>query len=108
MLKSAIGARGVTVVPNPCKLSHGHPPPDAHGLQLSLPHRTCYVGGVSRGKSAALLATLGHCHSFKRYGKIFLMSPNNELIRDSEYGIVDEVTCLDSWPELEFWNTQPQ
>eukprot|EP01046_Picozoa_sp_COSAG06_P072066 COSAG06_NODE_20912_length_776_cov_3.113737_2_plen_67_part_01 len=35
------------------------------------------------------------------------MSPNNELIRDSEYGIVDEITCLDSWPELEFWNSQP-
>ena len=48
-------ARGVTVVPNPCKLSHCHPPPDAHGLQLSLPHHTCYVGGVSSGKSAALL-----------------------------------------------------
>eukprot|EP01043_Picozoa_sp_COSAG02_P092589 COSAG02_NODE_29190_length_574_cov_0.938947_2_plen_61_part_01 len=30
-------ARGVTVVPNPCKLSHCHPPTDAHGLQLSLP-----------------------------------------------------------------------
>jgi hypothetical protein len=100
-------ARGVTVVPNPCKLSHCHPPTDAHGLQLSLPHRTCYVGGVSSGKSASLAATLGHCHSFKRYGKLFLMSPNNELIRDSEYGIVDEITCLDSWPELEFWNSQP-
>ena len=99
--------RGVAVVPNPCKTSHCSPGVDDHGLALSLPHRTGYVGGVSSGKSAALIATLAHCHAFRRYAKIFLMSPNNELIRDSEYGVVDECECLEEWPELTFWNDQP-
>ena len=32
------------------------------------------------------------------------MSPNNEAVRDGEYSIIDEITCLDHWPELKYWD----
>ena len=35
------------------------------------------------------------------------MSPNNEAVRTGEYGIIDEITCLDHWPELKYWEERP-
>ena len=32
------------------------------------------------------------------------MSPNNEAVRDGEYKIIDEITCLEHWPELKYWD----
>ena len=32
------------------------------------------------------------------------MSPNNEAVRSGEYGIIDDITCLDHWPELKYWD----
>ena len=39
-------------------------------------------------------------HSTEEY----LMSPNNEAVRDGEYKIIDEITCLEHWPELKYWD----
>ena len=35
------------------------------------------------------------------------MSPNNEAVRAGEYGIIDDITCLDNWPELSYWEERP-
>ena len=35
------------------------------------------------------------------------MSPNNETVRKGEYGVLDEVTCLDHWPTLDYFASRP-
>ena len=38
---------------------------------------------------------------------VYLMSPNNETTRKGEYGILDEVSCLDHFPELSYFAKRP-
>ena len=47
---------------------------------LPNPSHAAYCGGVSSGKTNALLCTLGHSHAWKPFKHIYLMSPHNELL----------------------------
>ena len=99
--------RGVTPLKNPQKSSHCTPDEGCHGLVLPNPSRCAFIGGVSSGKTNALLCTLGHSHAWKPFKHIYLMSPNNETTRKGEYGLLDDVTPLDSFPELSYFASRP-
>jgi hypothetical protein len=62
-----LDTRGVVPIENPQKSSHGTPPDGCHGLCLPNPCRAAYLGGVSSGKTNALLCTLGQCHAWKPF-----------------------------------------
>ena len=93
--------RGTVYIENPQKDSHCSPPDGCHGLVLPNPSRVGYLGGVSSGKTCAILNTIGQCHAWKPFKHVYLMSPNNETVRKGEYGVLDDVTCLDHWPTLD-------
>ena len=99
--------RGVVPIDNPQKSSHCLPPEGCHGLCLPNPSRVAFIGGVSSGKTNALLCTLGHCHAWMPFEHIYLMSPNNETVRTGEYGVLDDVTCLDHFPTLDYFAKRP-
>jgi hypothetical protein len=92
---------------NPQKSSHCSPDEGCDGLVLPNPSRCAFIGGVSSGKTNALLCTLGHCHAWKPFKHIYLMSPNNETTRKGEYGLLDDVTPLDNFPELSYFVGRP-
>ena len=97
--------RGTLFLENPQKSDHGPPPEGSHGLVLPNPSRVGYLGGVSSGKTCCILNTVARCHAWQPFdGGIYLMSPNNEAVRSGEYGIIDDITCLDHWPELKYWD----
>ena len=62
-LKAAVDPRGVIPIRNPQKSSHATPPEGCHGLTLPNPARAAFIGGVSSGKTNALICAAGHCHS---------------------------------------------
>ena len=100
--------RGTLYLENPQKSDHGPPPEGCHGLVLPNPSRAAFIGGVSSGKTCCILNTVARCHAWKPFdGGIYLLSPNNEAVRDGEYGIIDDITCLDHWPELKYWEERP-
>ena len=99
--------RGTVYIENPQKDSHCSPPDGCHGLVLPNPSRVGYLGGVSSGKTCALLNTIGQCHAWKPFKHVYLMSPNNETLRKGEYGVLDDVTCLDHWPTLDYFASRP-
>ena len=74
---------------------------------LPNPSRCAFIGGVSSGKTNALLCTLGNCHAWKAFEHVYLMSPNNETTRSGEYGLLDDVTCLDHFPTLDYFAKRP-
>eukprot|EP01045_Picozoa_sp_COSAG04_P009131 COSAG04_NODE_522_length_13154_cov_27.623592_2_plen_128_part_00 len=98
--------RGAVKIDNPQKTSHCPPPTDAHGLVLPNPSRAAYCGGVSSGKTCALLCTLGECHQWKPFEHIYLMGPNLEDMVKGEYQLVD-VTPLDHFPTLDYFAKRP-
>ena len=106
-MEPELDTRGVVPIENPQKSSHGTPGEGCHGLCLPNPCRAAYLGGVSSGKTNALLCTLGQCHAWRPFKHIYLMSPNNETTRKGEYGVLDDVTCLDHWPTLDYWESRP-
>ena len=97
----------MTPLKNPKKSSHCTPDEGCHGLVLPNPSRCAFIGGVSSGKTNALLCTLGHSHAWKPFKHIYLMSPNNETTRKGEYGLLDDVTPLNSFPELSYFASRP-
>ena len=100
--------RGCLYLENPQKQDHGLPEEGAHGLALPNPSRAAFLGGVSSGKTCCILNVVAQSHAWRPFdGGIFLMSPNNEAVRAGEYGIIDDITCLDSWPALAYWETKP-
>ena len=98
--------RGAVKIDNPQKTSHCDPPADAHGLVLPNPSRAAFVGGVSSGKTSALLCTLGNCHKWKPFKHIYLMGPNLADMQKGEYGLVD-VTPLEHFPTLDYFAKRP-
>jgi hypothetical protein len=106
-MEPELDIRGVVPIENPQKSSHGTPPEGCHGLCLPNPCRAAYLGGVSSGKTNCLICTLGQCHAWRPFKHIYLMSPNNETVRKGEYGVLDDVTCLDHWPTLDYWESRP-
>ena len=87
--------RGTLYLENPQKSDHGPPPEGCHGLALPNPSRAAFIGGVSSGKTCCILNTVARCHAWQPFdGGIYLMSPNNEAVRNGEYGIIDDITCL--------------
>ena len=97
-LKEVVDLRGAVYIENPQKASHCTPPEGCHGLVLPNPSRVAYLGGVSSGKTNALLCTVGQCHAWKPFKHVYLTSPNNETMRKGEYSVLDDVTCLEHWP----------
>ena len=96
--------RGCLYLENPQKQDHGTPEEGAHGLALPNPSRAAFLGAVSSGKTCCILNVVAQSHAWRPFdGGIFLMSPNNEAVRAGEYGILDEVTCLDSFPEVGYF-----
>ena len=79
------------------------------GVTDSNPARCAFIGrGVSSGKTNTLLCTLGHSHAWKPFRHLYLMSPNNETTRKGEYGLqLDDVTCMDSFPTLDYFAKRP-
>ena len=67
-------SRGVVPLQNPQKTSHCTPDEGCHGLVLPNPSRCAFIGGVSSGKTNALLCTLGNCHAWKAFEYVYLMS----------------------------------
>ena len=65
------------------------------------------MGTARSGKTCALLNTIGQCHAWKPFKHVYLMSPNNETVRKGEYGVLDDVTCLDHWPTLDYFASRP-
>ena len=83
---------------NPQKSDHGPPPEGCHGLVLPNPSRAAFIGGGSSGKTCCILNTVARCHAWKPFdGGIYLMSPNNEAVRQGEYGIIDDITCFHTY-----------
>ena len=60
---------------NPQKSSHCTPDEGCHGLVLPNPSRCAFIGGVSSGKTNALLCTLGHCHAWTSFVKMAAPRP---------------------------------
>eukprot|EP01048_Picozoa_sp_COSAG05_P040089 COSAG05_NODE_20341_length_280_cov_0.790055_1_plen_93_part_11 len=90
--KQTQDARGTLYLENPQKSDHGPPPEGCHGLVLPNPSRAAFIGGVSSGKTCCILNTVARCHAWQPFdGGIYLMSPNNEAVRDGEYKIIDEI-----------------
>ena len=106
-LKAVVDPRGVVPIKNPQKSSHASPPEGCHGLCLPNPARAAFIGGVSSGKTNCLICAAAHCHAWSPFKYVYLMSPNNETTRKGEYGILDEVTCLDHFPELSYFAKRP-
>ena len=72
-------------------------------LRYSPAHRESDEICRSSGKTCALLNTIGQCHAWKPFKHVYLMSPNNETVRKGEYGVLDDVACLDHWPTLDYF-----
>ena len=100
-------SRGVVPLENPQKTSHCNPDEGRHGLVLPNPSRCAFIGGVSSGKTNALLCTLGNCHAWKPFEHVYLMSPNNETTRSGEYALLGDVTCLEHFPTLDYFAKRP-
>ena len=98
--------RGAVSLVNPQKTGHKLPDDKCHGLTLPTYSRTLLVGGVSSGKTTVANCTVGHCHSWVSFDKIFLMSPNNAETSTGEWGLID-LECLESFPTMEWWAKQP-
>ena len=98
--------RGALKLENSQKESHCSPPLDAHGLCLPNPSRVGLIGGVSSGKTGVCLNMIARCHLWKPFKHIYLMSPNNAETSKGEYSTLD-VTCLDSFPLLDYFTKRP-
>ena len=73
--------------------------------------RITSLGILARGRSKSRMKRLNAdrhpCHAWRPFKHIYLMSPNNETTRKGEYGVLDDVTCLDHWPTLDYWESRP-
>ena len=94
-MEPELDTRGVVPIENPQKSSHSTPPDGCHGLCLPNPCRAAYLGGVSSGKTNALLCTLGQCHAWRPFKH--RVSPVTVVTRQMQSDSVTEsIVCSPS------------